>query len=273
MSDRGYFCRMPSYTDQLSRTVEIPFPPRRIISLVPSQTELLFDLGLEKEVVGITKFCVHPEKWFREKSRVGGTKNVHPDRITALQPDLIIANKEENVKEQVEGLARQFPVWVSDVNTLPDAFEMMKSLGEITGRNEAAETLVTRISNRFSQLPTPNTKPQTAYLIWKDPYMTVGGDTFIHHLLETAGFCNLFAAQTRYPQITVEDLQHAGCQLLLLSSEPYPFSQKHVDELQKQLPGTTILLVDGEMFSWYGSRLLQAPSYFQKLRQQIALVP
>jgi ABC-type Fe3+-hydroxamate transport system substrate-binding protein len=261
---------MPSYTDQLHRTVDIPAAPKRIISLVPSQTELLYHLGLEEEVIGITKFCVHPQKWFRQKQRIGGTKNVDTEKIAALQPDLVIANKEENVKVQIEELARHFPVWISDVNTLQDAYAMMQNIGKMTNRETAAENLVQQIRNNFSQLQTPNTKPQTGYLIWKDPYMTVGSDTFIHHLLEAAGMANCFADRLRYPAITINELQAANCQLLLLSSEPYPFRQKHVAELQRQLPSTTVLLVDGELFSWYGSRLLQAPAYFQQLQQKIA---
>ncbi|HEU4901313.1 MAG TPA: helical backbone metal receptor [Flavisolibacter sp.] len=257
----------------MHRTVDVPAVPKRIVSLVPSQTELLHHLGLEKEVIGITKFCVHPEKWFRQKQRIGGTKNVDTEKVAALQPDLIIANKEENVKEQIEELERNFPVWVSDVNTLQEAYAMMQNIGKITNRESAADNLVQQLRNNFSQLQTPNTKHQTAYLIWKDPYMTVGSDTFIHHLLEVAGMANLFAGRLRYPAITIDELQAANCQLLLLSSEPFPFRQKHVEELQQQLPSTTVLLVDGEMFSWYGSRLLQAPAYFRHLQHKIATLP
>jgi ABC-type Fe3+-hydroxamate transport system substrate-binding protein len=260
---------MPLYTDQLNRTIDIPCSPKRIISLVPSQTELLFDLGLEEEVIGITKFCVHPQKWFREKTRIGGTKSVHLDKVADLQPDLVIANREENIKEQVEDLAKAVPVWVSDVNNLDEAYWMVQSIGTITGRQEAARTIATKIRNNFNQLQTQNTKLKTAYLIWKDPYMTVGGDTFIHHLLERAGFRNIFENKLRYPQITIEDLQASDCRLLLLSSEPYPFKERHIEELQKHLPRTKILLADGEMFSWYGSRLVKAPAYFQQLQSQI----
>lgn len=264
---------MPSYTDQLNRVVQISSPPTRIISLVPSQTELLFDLGLNEQVIGITKFCVHPESWFRNKQRVGGTKNINLEKIIQIQPDLIIANKEENVQEQIEELAKYFPVWVSDINNLNDAFEMIKSIGEITGKNEKANDLITQIKTAFTQHQTPNTKLQTAYLIWKDPYMTVGGDTFIHHLIEKAGFENVFANEQRYPQISIADLRVANCELVLLSSEPYPFKQKHIEELQQQLPQAKIILVDGEMFSWYGGRLLQAPAYFKSLREGIDRLP
>lgn len=256
---------MHSFTDQLNRTVHLPGIPQRIVSLVPSQTELLAALGLNDAVVGITKFCVHPDTWFRSKTRIGGTKKVHMDRVHALQPDLIIANKEENVQEQVEELARHYPVWVSDVNNLDDALAMIRAIGELTQTNDKAGAIAQTIGADFSQLAGLSPGLRTAYLIWKDPYMTVGHDTFIHHLLGRCGLQNVFGNQTRYPAIGIEALQAAGCQLLLLSSEPYPFKQQHIDELQGYLPHTRIMLVDGEMFSWYGSRLLEAPAYFNTL--------
>lgn len=262
---------MPYYLDQLNRTVTIPATPKRIISLVPSQTELLYDLGLEEEVIGITKFCIHPEKWFRNKIRIGGTKTINMDKIRELNPDLIIANKEENVKEQIEALSQEFPVWISDINNLTEALDMIKQIGLITNRKEQAEDLSKSIEQAFLNLKsqTPNLKLNTCYLIWKDPYMTVGGDTFIHHILTQAGFENLFASSKRYPEITISELQTLNCELLLLSSEPYPFQQKHIDELQAQLTQTKILLVDGEAFSWYGSRLLHTPAYLNQLQTQI----
>lgn len=268
---------MPVFVDQLNRQLTLSQKPSRIVSLVPSQTELLFDLGLEDEVIGITKFCVHPDKWFKKKTRIGGTKTINIEKIKGLQPDLIIANKEENEQEQIEELAKDFPVWVSDVNTLNDAYEMMEAIGTLTGKIEEAQTLIIRIKTNFSQRQTPNAKPKTCYLIWKDPYMTVGGDTFINDMLNHAGFKNIFQDRKRYPEVTIAQLQtanlptgQAGCQLLLLPSEPYPFKQKHIDELRRQLPDTKIILVDGELFSWYGSRLLQVPAYFKNLQQQIA---
>lgn len=256
---------MPSFTDQLNRTITLPGIPQRIISLVPSQTELLASLGLDEEVVGITKFCVHPEQWFRSKRRVGGTKKVHPAIVHDLQPDLIIANKEENVREQVEELARHYPVWVSDVNTLEDAYAMIRALGMITGKAAEGEIIATCIQEAFSPLRTLSPAINTAYLIWRDPYMTIGHDTFIDHLLRRCGLRNVFEDRTRYPAISIEELQAANCQLLLLSSEPYPFKQPHIDELQQYLPATRIMLADGELFSWYGSRLLEAPAYFHQL--------
>lgn len=260
-------------TDQMGRSIELAGTPRRIVSVVPSQTELLHYLGLRDEVVGITKFCIHPDEWFRSKTRVGGTKQLDIQKILDLQPDLVIANKEENVQGQVEELAQHVPVWISDVNTLDDALQMIAEVGALVGRPEPAAKLVQQLQEGFSRLiESPGTKPKTCYLIWKAPYMTVGGDTFIHDMLQRAGFTNLFASASRYPEVTIQSLQDMGCEVLLLSSEPYPFKEKHRQELQAVLPGTKIALVDGEAFSWYGSRLLHSPAYLEQLRRQIAMI-
>jgi len=260
---------MPSFTDQTGRTITLNQTPQRIVSLVPSQTELLYDLQLDDEVVGITKFCVHPEEWFHSKIRVGGTKQIKTDIILRLKPDLIIANKEENVKEQIEELAQHHPVWTSDVNDLGSACDMIRQIGLLTGRSKITEEIVQRINKNFSRLSTPGPVLRTSYLIWKNPYMTAGGDTFIHSMLEIAGFENIFGGKSRYPELTIEELQTRNPRLILLSSEPFPFKQKHIEELQPFFPNTKIMLVDGEMFSWYGSRLLHAPGYLKSLRAKI----
>jgi ABC-type Fe3+-hydroxamate transport system substrate-binding protein len=253
---------MPAFTDQLGRTIILDRPPGRIISLVPSQTELLYDLGAN--VVGITKFCVHPTSWFRELPRIGGTKEIHLEKIAALQPDLIIANKEENNRDQIEALAAQYPVWISDIRNLADALVMIRSVGELVAQPQKAQSLAANIEKGFNELR-PLTHPlHTAYFIWRNPWMTVGGDTFIHDMLERCGFTNLFAAQSRYPTVDIATL--TNCDLILLSSEPYPFRDKHLPEIQTLLPGASIRFVDGELFSWYGSRLLKAPPYFQSLQ-------
>ena len=257
----------------LQKTVDLNCIPKRIISLVPSQTELLHYFNLEEETIGITKFCVHPNAWHQTKTKIGGTKTIHIKKIKELQPDLIIANKEENVQAQIEELAQDYPVWLTDVNNLDDALKMITDIGELTNKVKEAGLLVKEINIGFDNLShkpqTTNHKQKTAYLIWQKPYMTVGGDTFINDMLLKCGFQNIFADKSRYPVVTIDDLQIANCQLLLLSSEPYPFKQKHIDELQVQLPGTKIILANGEFFSWYGSRLLQAPSYFKQLISQI----
>lgn len=254
---------MPVFTDQLQRKIALSSPPKRIVSVVPSQTELLYDLGLEKEVIGITKFCIHPQEWFKNKTRVGGTKTLHLDKIRQLQPDLIIANKEENTREQIEALAQEFPVYISDINNLDDSLAMILQLGEITGRLPQAEKISECIQHGFRQLA-PMPKPKKAlYLIWKDPYMVAGTDTFIQDMLQRCGFENL--ATGRYPSLEESEIAKLKPEWILLSSEPYPFKEKHIQELQEIAPEAKILLVDGEYFSWYGSRLQGAPNYFQQI--------
>lgn len=259
---------MPLVTDQTGRTVPVPDLPRRIISLVPSQTELLYTLGLDTAVCGITKFCVHPGHWFRNKTRVGGTKNLHLETVRSLQPDLIIANKEENQQEQIEALAAEFPVWVSDPKDLPTALDMIHSIGQLTGKSPEAATLIADIQLAFAGLSLPDPPRKTVYLIWQDPLMTVGGDTFIHAMLQTCGLENLFAASDRYPQLTLVQLRELQPELLLLSSEPYPFKESDLQYFRDALPQCRVLLADGEYFSWYGSRMREAPAYFRDLLGQ-----
>ena len=244
--------------------------PRRIVSLVPSQTELLFSLGLEEETIAITKFCVHPARWHHTKTKIGGTKQLHLDEIKALKPDLIIANKEENVKEQVEELAALFPVWVTDVNCFDDAIAMITDIGKLTGKMESATELVNAINTAFD-MPYIEKKP-AAYLIWKDPFMTVGGGTFISDMMQRCGFNNVFSEFKRYPEVTAADIRNSDCRIIILSSEPYPFRQEHIVLLQPLFPGITLLPVDGEIFSWYGSRMLYAPAYFTELAKMSSIL-
>ncbi|MFD2035224.1 ABC transporter substrate-binding protein [Belliella marina] len=251
---------MPTYTDQLNRKIYIPEKPQRIISLVPSQTELLVDLGLGEKIVGVTKFCVHPEGFKKKKQIIGGTKNFHFDKIDQLKPDLIIGNKEENYQEGIVRLAEEYPVWVSDIFDLSDAMEMMLGVGKITGSSEAAQQLVDKIRKDMDYVP--KKKGTAVYLIWKDPIMVAGKNTFIDDMLARAGFGNL-VGKSRYPEISMEELKEMDPDYILLSSEPYPFKQKHLDEFAATLPNSTIQLVDGEIFSWYGSRLLMARHYFE----------
>ena len=257
------------FTDQMGREISISFPPRRIISLVPSQTELLFELGLNQEIVGITKFCIHPQEKFRSTVKIGGTKNLNLKRIRELQPDLIIGNKEENERGQVEELMNEFPVWMSDINVLSDAVWMINSIGNLTGKLQDAELLSSKILEGFKALKLSNKSKQTvAYFIWKDPFMVAGRGTFINDILIKAGYEN-FTELDRYPELSVEQLQNVNPDLVLLSSEPYPFKDVHIDELKIIFPLAKVMVVDGEMFSWYGSRLLQTPTYLQTIADVI----
>jgi ABC-type Fe3+-hydroxamate transport system substrate-binding protein len=256
---------MPQFIDQLNRKVEIPGNPQRIISLVPSQTELLVYLGLRDRLVGVTKFCVHPNGLKNEKTIIGGTKNFHFDKINILKPDLIIGNKEENYQDGIKQLSQKYPVWMSDIYSLEEAFEMMLGIGEITGTSEKAATLVKRIRKDFDFVP--RKRGTVVYLIWKDPLMAVGENTFIDDMLNKAGYENLIQ-KDRYPELSFEELMGLDPDYLLLSSEPYPFKQENLEELSLLMPRSKIILVNGEMFSWYGRRLLDAKAYFQILENQ-----
>lgn len=258
------------FTDQMNREVEIPFPPQRIVSVVPSQTELLFDLGLNDRVIAITKFCIHPNDWFQSKTRIGGTKNLNIDRIREIQPDFIIANKEENTQSEIEALAQEFPVWISDIQDLDGAYQMIRSIGEICDCASAAEMIVHQAASKFDLLKPVSPTKRALYLIWNNPFMAVNNSTFIHHMMELCGFENCTAGfQNRYPEISAEKIEALQPELILLSSEPFPFAEKHQSEIQTQFPNAQVVLVDGEFFSWYGSRLIQAPNYFQKLLLEI----
>jgi len=239
------------YLDQLGNQLDIDHTPARMISAVPSITELLFDLGLGDKIVGCTKFCVHPNKPYLTKNMIGGTKDLNLEKIKKLNPDLIIANKEENNREQIEYLSASVSVWISDVKTFDDSLEMIEQIGLITETSFRAKEIINQLNN-YLKPKAPLKK--AVYLIWKDPYMTVGGDTYINDMLNRSGYINLFSNQNRYPTITLEEISNYKPDLVLLSSEPYPFKEKHLKTIQRSLKNTEVKLVDGEFYSWYGSR-------------------
>lgn len=249
--------------DQMNRTIRLAESPKRIVSLVPSQTELLFDLGCADRVVGITKFCIHPTEWFQTKTRVGGTKNVNFERLKSLKPDLIIANKEENSQADIERLMDLYPTYISDIFIPSDAFQMIEDVGKLVGEVSKAKQLVDLIKADFSSLP--KLKGRVLYFIWANPYMVAGNNTFIGSMLREIGFQNAIEDPTmRYQELSVEEIIKINPDWILLSSEPFPFSAEHQNELEK-MTGNTVKLVDGELFSWYGSRMTKMKTYFESL--------
>jgi ABC-type Fe3+-hydroxamate transport system substrate-binding protein len=244
--------------------VELSSTPKRIISIVPSQTELLFDLGLDEEITGITKFCIHPADKIKQKVKIGGTKQLNISLIKELNPDLIIGNKEENEQTQIEELMELFPVWMSDISDLDGALDMIGKVGALVGKSEKAGQLNNQIKQQFSYITSQQINLRVAYLIWRKPYMLAGTGTFIDAMLQNCGLANAFTAE-RYPEVSNEQLLAAKPDVVLLSSEPYPFGEKHIREFESLLPHAKVKLVDGEIFSWYGSRLLHAPKYFKEL--------
>lgn len=250
--------------DQMNRTIRLENYPKRIVSLVPSQSELLFDLGLENEVVGITKFCIHPTKWHSNKTRVGGTKTINFETIKSLNPDLIIANKEENTQEEIEALTLLYNVYISDINNVEQACDMILDVGELTNTSDKAISISELIKEDFQNIPSLN--GTVLYFIWANPYMVAGKNTFIGYLLNKLGLINgVEDVDGRYIEIEEEKIKAIEPKYIFLSSEPYPFKEKHVTELKKIIPEGEVHLVDGEMFSWYGSRMLKMKNYFIQL--------
>ncbi|GAA4896667.1 helical backbone metal receptor [Flaviramulus aquimarinus] len=255
--------------DQLHREIHLKEIPKRIVSLVPSQTELLCDLGLQDAIVGVTKFCVHPHYIKTDASIVGGTKQIHLDKIKALNPDIILCNKEENTKEIVEACKAISEVHVSDVFTLKDSLELIKQYGAIFKKENKATIIINEIKSElkaFKVFIKEKSSLNVVYFIWKNPWMVAGNHTFINYLLQLNKFKNVYGNKRRYPEIKLSKLRaDKKTEVVLLSSEPFPFKKMHKKELQEFYPNAIIILVDGELFSWYGSRLTKAFKYFKSL--------
>ena len=264
-----------NFTDQLGTSHTFETTPKRIISLVPSQTELLYDLGLEENIVGITKFCVHPFHFKSTKKNIGGTKKVHVEKIRLLQPDIIIANKEENTKEIVEELSTICPVWVTDIITLEDNLKMIEDFGQLFNKRTEAQKWKDKINfalTDFRQFIKDKPIQKVAYFIWANPYMVAGNHTFINEMLKLNNFQNIYEnREERYPEVIIQKMRIQGDpDFVLLSSEPFPFTDEHAFELGRFTHHATTVFVDGELFSWYGSRLVKSFDYFKKLHISIA---
>lgn len=266
---------MPTFTDQTGRAIELEDTPTRIVSLVPSQTELICDLGLEKNLIGVTRFCVHPEHLKSSKVVVGGTKKIKPYILTELKPDLIVANKEENTRKDIEELSKAFPVYVSDIATSRDCYAFAKDVGDICGKSYEADLLIHRLKFCYSEIANSwmgSDPKRVLYLIWKSPYMAAGTDTYISEMMSLCGLVNVLNDTgdrgLRYPSLTVEDIKQLNPELILFSSEPYPFNPDQIRELEQE-SGIAGKYVDGELFSWYGSRILHSLDEMKRLIHEI----
>ena len=256
--------------DQLNRSIHFKESPKRIVSLVPSQTELLCDLGLEHLLVGVTKFCIHPHHIKTDVEVVGGTKHIHLDKIKALRPDIILCNKEENTQDIVHACAAICNVHVSDIFTIQDSLELIAQYGQLFNKAKESSIIIEKVDGEikdFKIFLENQSVLKVVYFIWKNPWMVAANNTFINHLLELNKFENVYGSEERYPEIALDKIDiNNEVNLVLLSSEPFPFKESHKNELQTYFPNAKVVLVDGEMFSWYGSRLLKAFGYFRSLR-------
>lgn len=265
---------MLTITDDLGSQHTFNQTPKRIVSLVPSLTETLYELGLENEIIGITKFCVHPYHLKSVKIIVGGTKNVHIEKIKALNPDIIIANKEENTLEIVDSLRNICPVFVTDIVTVDDTLKTINDFGMLFKRTTDAKKWIEKIkfaNDDFVGFMLDKKWQKAAYLIWRAPYMAAGSETFINEMLKLNKFENIYELfEGRYPEVEIRKMRIQGDpDLVLLSSEPYPFKEEHAFEIGRVTHHAKTVFVDGEMFSWYGTRLFKAFQYFKALQNRI----
>jgi iron complex transport system substrate-binding protein len=259
--------------DQLGREINLKITPKRIVSLVPSQTELLCDLALENELVGITKFCVHPYHLKSTKTIVGGTKKVDFEKIKALNPDFILCNKEENSYAFLPELEKIAPTYFSDVNTIQNSVDLILRLGSIFNRRTEADNLAHKIEfklNDFNQFIKDKPTRKVAYFIWAKPWMVAGNNTYINEMLQLNKFENIYDTMSRYPKIEINKIRHEGDpDVIILSSEPFSFKDEHALEIGTYTNRSITVFGDGEMFSWFGSRILLAFDYFKKLHKKL----
>jgi ABC-type Fe3+-hydroxamate transport system substrate-binding protein len=263
---------MSQFTDQVGYQIKLKSEVNSIVSTVPSQTELLFDLGLGSKVKGVTRFCVHPKNAVADIPKIGGTKNLDIEKIREINPDIIIGNKEENIKEQVKKLKTDFPVWLSDIKSTRDALDMMTEIGEITQTKGKAVELVNEIQQLLNELAEigSDRKRKALVFIWKNPYMVAGRDTYMHELLKLLGYeTAIHRDDERYPQVTMDQVEESEPDLLLFTSEPFPYSSRELQIFQEKIPNCKKLIVNGEYFSWYGSRMRKSFQYFKQLKRQL----
>lgn len=244
---------------------------QRVICLVPSISEILYALDLEEEVVGITRYCVHPKTWHESKAIIGGTKDPKLEQILALEPSLIIANDEENRKEDVIALREAgCRVFVSHIESFFDLIDCISELAVILQRNAIAQSLIDNLTTHYERLKNSlslerELQPKVLYLIWRNPYMAVAQNTWIDHILVHLGCINVCAHLSRYPVINLDQLDDLGADYVFLSSEPYSFKEKHIEEIVSNHASVKCILVDGEVFSWYGPRLLNLEQEVTKI--------
>ena len=253
--------------DQLGFDITFNPSAQRIVSLVPSLTSLCCDLGLGNGIIGKTRYCPNDPRLSKECKEIGGTKKFDIQAILELRPDLIIANKEENPKDAIVELKEYFNVYISEIKNLSDNQRTISDISKITDSQNLGNRINDRIQQEmkfYQNLNSNNSKYRVCYLIWKNPIMSVGGDTFIHSLIEAAGWINVCSDMLRYPALTLEEIAQKDPDILLLSDEPYPFASK--DQAYFPFPS---VLVDAKAFSWYGSKIISSFDYFFSLRNQI----
>ena len=258
---------MHMITDARGNAFPSSFYPSRIVSLVPSTTETLYKLGINDRIVGVTRYCVHPKEARQEKSIVGGTKQLNWEAVKNCRPDLVIGNQEENSKQIFQDLqAMNIPYYIAFPKTIDDALDDLENLGKLLNASTRAREIGTMIKS--ARRSCNKTKFRFAYLIWRRPYMTLNDQTFISEMLQEIGGVNVFQGHPeRYITCQPAEILAHSPDVVLLSSEPYPFKEKHIPELlQAGFARQQIKFIDGEMCSWHGVRLVEAFDYLNKVK-------
>ena len=254
--------------DDLSRMIRLDAPAQRIVCLVPSITETLFALGAGDRIIGITDYCIHPEAEVRSKPKIGGTKNFFVNKILALEPDLVVANAEENRRHQVDKLEEAgLNVFVTFPKTVGGCLNMIANMAALTGTERAAQPILASIEKARTDALSSTTDPRPRVLcpIWKDPYMTINRDTFVDDVIRTSGGQNIFDDEAdRYPQFTLEEAARRRPDVVILPTEPYHFTEADkaaFAAMGDEVPAVRnrrFHIVEGELLSWYGPRLARA---------------
>ncbi|MBI9038391.1 MAG: ABC transporter substrate-binding protein [Bacteroidales bacterium] len=253
------------FFDGLGRTICLDKIPKRIVSLCPSITETLCELGLADKIIACTDYCVHPIDVVKNFNKIGGPKNFSEEKILNLKPDIIFAVKEENETCKINRISKKVPTYVFDINSIQEGIEMIKTLGNIFEIQNISDCFIEKMQEGYKNLTKVNSNIKCLYLVWKQPYIAVGGDSFIDSVLYQINIKNcLRNSKKKYPKIKLKLLENQF-DLLILPSEPYSFSENDIDGFEKIFPEKEIIKVDGEMFSWYGTHQLKAISYLQKL--------
>jgi len=266
---------MSTYVDALNRSIALEQPPKRIVSLVPSITEALFTFGLRDEIAGVTEFCSEPRSYVASKPKVGGTKTLDVRLVLALEPDLVIANAEENRQEDIRQLlAAGQRVFVTFPRTVPGAISMLRQLSQMTGTSEAAEPYLEDAEQALAEVKAANAqRPRLRVFcpIWRRPWMTVGSNTYMHDFIASCGGFNIFSERhERYPKAELDEVARRAPQVIMLPDEPYPFTEKHMPEIMEYqyVPAVRenrIYLLEGKHLCWYGPRMAGSLRHVQKL--------
>jgi len=252
--------------DALGRDINFSLVPERVISLIPSITESLFDLGLGNRIVGVSQFCTYPEHLVLEKPRVGGQKNPNHDAIASLNPDLIILNQEENRKEDIERFSSRYRTFVTFPRRFADSAELLRDLSRIFDVPLMTEPYIRTISAHSRR---PQASIRTLYLIWRKPWMSINHDTYIHDVMRVFGFDNVCAGmEKRYPELTEAEIARLNPECIILPDEPFRFRERHREEILtwpvSACHDDRVVLVDGTYFCWYGTRAARTEDYLTR---------